>query len=1113
MDSYIRRKSKEISNSLRLSKILRKNLIKKEKKPFQYIDDDNNYIDYFLEIGVKPEIFTQNFLYELSFNEIKLKLKPEIISKFPDINKKSIIVDNNELINQVFPNGLNLIEAKEKPDPNFFAIMSDNYLFNVTYRYKYFACLIIYESIGDYKKLYNIYKNIKDDDKNCIYNNFYIPKCLCLVSIHPCIDKFEAILKCIYENIINNKFSEIFLHQLIEEIVMKIPKIPHGYKIVFINLAGNQIELTEKKLNEYPSIHINLAKLFAKFKVDTILEIFKFILYEGKLLFFSSKIYGLTNIIMSFLFLLSPLQYQYQVISILPKDKYFYIESDIPYIFGINERYNENFFVYNKLNLILKEKELICIVDLDEKSFVTIPPKYTTKEYPNIPKHLKEIIENNIQQYYNYLKNSSKINLNTKATKIEPIENKVKEQNERYQLIFYKFMISLLSDYPKYLNKTKLMKENNMNENDINNMIDINSYLNSVNAFERDFYKKIFKTKMFKEFIMKRFNPKNSLEKIEAIFFEEKINENNAINKVFRKSKIKEQNTLLSSKEYDYISEPEIIDLSSQNLKNEYIELFKDKKFITDQCLIKGYLIELKNDNSFNYKYYIFPSLLDINSLLININYPPPPMLYKYIDLINAKMVKVSSVTFFDNVNTKNNFAENDLYICYILLWCLTCWYTEDKEKIYRFGKMLQILDKIKYQKNEIYNLIIEYLNVYEYSDDDIFYIYIKLLNNKLHPNVNIFNIIFDVIKRKLNENKNQNLMEILLNNDKKNNQIIQSKISQNPEILFTKRTLRTESDSENIIISDDIKFKCYSKCIGCRKIIDIGKICFNLNDIYIKNNNGVDMIKCYHKDKNGKECMYYNCLKLKIEFGTELFNNKLNNGSTCKYINVPLLSPTALKERLYKLSKYYKELNEKIDISNFQKAYQTEFWNSLWYFQLHGIDISFILLYSLDEKNNIDIGKNELSKSIKEEKIKSKAYNQELIISKNCSNKKYENDDLYIQIVHQFAFVQNLGMISYKNIFLFEDNISYNELPLIFKDDIHYKENAGAPLKKATLTRSITNKDIRESFVENNNNDINFLKQNDKNKAHTLKNSSSSPMIIISPNIYKLNNQNIQKK
>ena len=315
------------------------------------------------------------------------------------------------------------------------------------------------------------YQKVKQDSKEATYR-----------------DKFEEILKSIYENTINNKFNEIFLNQLIEEIIMKIPKIPQGYKFVILCLNQKQIDLTEKKLNDYPTIHIDLSRLFALFKISIILEIFKFILYEGQIIFFSSKIYDLTNIIMSFLFLISPFEYQYQVISILPKNQYFYIESDLPYIFGVNEKYSQNFFVDNKLDL---KQKMVCIVDLDEKTFETIPKKYNTKEYPDIPKHFKEIIDNNIQQYYKYLINSAKKNLenvnNSNKDNIKPneiIEYKPKEQNEQYQLIFHKFMTTILSEYPKYLYKTKPIKENKEKENDINNMIDITSYLNSVNLSE-----------------------------------------------------------------------------------------------------------------------------------------------------------------------------------------------------------------------------------------------------------------------------------------------------------------------------------------------------------------------------------------------------------------------------------------------------------------------------------------------------------------------------------------------------------------------------------------------------------------------------------------------------
>ena len=87
--------------------------------------------------------------------------------------------------------------------------------------------------------------------------------------------------------------------------------------------------------------------------------------------------------------------------------------------------------------------------------------------------------------------------------------------------------------------------------------------------------------------------------------------------------------------------------------------------------------------------------------------------------------------------------------------------------------------------------------------------------------------------------------------------------------------------------------------------------------------------------------------MKLKFRYETELFNHTLKSVTTSKYFSMPLLSPTALKEKLFKLSKYYKDLDEKINIEYFKKEHKKEFWNSIWYFNLHGIDISFILPYN----------------------------------------------------------------------------------------------------------------------------------------------------------------------
>ena len=70
----------ENANSYNISEI--------EKK---YFEEDNNLIDYFVEVGVNPEVFKNNFLYNSdSISDINSNILPQIITKFPKIDKKYI---------------------------------------------------------------------------------------------------------------------------------------------------------------------------------------------------------------------------------------------------------------------------------------------------------------------------------------------------------------------------------------------------------------------------------------------------------------------------------------------------------------------------------------------------------------------------------------------------------------------------------------------------------------------------------------------------------------------------------------------------------------------------------------------------------------------------------------------------------------------------------------------------------------------------------------------------------------------------------------------------------------------------------------------------------------
>ncbi len=129
--------------------------VETEKK---FFEEDNNFIDYFMEIGAKPDIFKFNFLYEAKTpDEISENLIPQIICKFPISDKRNIVIEN-VMVNQIFPQGFKILESEKKPKPVFYCVILDNQLYSAIYTRKYLACLVIYESIESYQQLNEKYK-------------------------------------------------------------------------------------------------------------------------------------------------------------------------------------------------------------------------------------------------------------------------------------------------------------------------------------------------------------------------------------------------------------------------------------------------------------------------------------------------------------------------------------------------------------------------------------------------------------------------------------------------------------------------------------------------------------------------------------------------------------------------------------------------------------------------------------------------------------------------------------------------------------------------------------------------------------------------------------------
>ena len=1003
-------------------------LTEDEKK---FFSEDNNFIEYFLEIGIKPDIFANNNIpIESNLYEINSKLKPEIISKFPFFDKKSMSIDST-IIDYVFPNGFRAITSQTIPKPEFFSLILDNQFYSSVYSYKYIACLIIYENLIIYKQIYDSYSNKSNDTSNVTinaFNNIYVPKCLCLASVHPSLNKFELILNSIYTTY--GMHEHFFLDLLIEKLICLTPKIPRGFKKVHLKIGNNFIDLTETKMNELPTINTNLKELFSLFKIDKIIDIFKFILYEMKIVFFSCKIRDVTNTIMSFLQLLNPFTYQYRILSVLPKKCYYFIEDENPCIFGVNETFFNSFFEDNKL---LIDKIVICVVDIDRKDYYL---KYaggniSAKSYPLIPKHLKEKIDKRVEEF--------------KKSK------KKEETSEGYQEIFFRFMINLLKDYPKYLKKSF-----NGNSNKLQDMIDKEAYINAQNSGEKEFYKKIIESQMFYELIAKRMMPKDYREKMQALFFEEKLNVKHAQKKLIRSNKILEQNVLLPSRDYDY-EEPGIIidsyetNASFNELDSNTVNFFHNYNYINKEiCLPRGYKVMPGNTkNALCFYYYLFPILLSEKLFKFNCkHYTVPQNLNLKIIKKNEDIIHNCFIKFDDGKKTKSGELQNDLYICYLVLFSLSLWYTDKEERDARFKNLLVILTIMEKHDMEAIELLFKTL--INLGEEQLAYNLYKKFN-RMH--INLTWTIFSLMSKILHKKQNIYSGSIKENNERDSMTFTNININN-----FRTRSIKLP-DIDDDILGEEILFEPFGVCLECRSQINLGKICTNLS---IKELDKSNRFRC--------RCGNSSLQKLNFKIGTELYNQMISKDSSSVKKGIVLYSPTTLKKKLLYLSNLYS--NSKFDVEKFSINYPDEFWNSIWYFQLKGIDISFILPYVKPVKIKKFVGANNINNFINF--ITDTTYDHFNKEFKNPNNKvekvkinkiKYNNDNIFIQHVYQISIIKIIGMIIYKPIDIYTGNISFNEKILMVTDSKkknktdfeEIKEAKEKPKKSIMYSNSIT--------------------------------------------------------
>ena len=752
--------------------------------------------------------------------------------------------------------------------------------------------------------------------------NYFIPKCICLVSIHPYVKLYQKILTNIYNYGLST--NKIPLENIITNLIIEVPIPPRGLYSINYNYAFNEInsnnnQSISRAQSQYmvqPSLNqqqiqplqstennkllvteIDLKRFNSNLSFTCKLETIKHILFGSKILFFSSKnLNTLSDTILSFLSLIFPFKYPFQVSSYLHKDNYRILESISPFIMGINEEYDKNFFEKNDITL---EGMNVFIVDLDKKDTEKNYELFSDEEFPDFPNKLLSNLEKELKSL------DSNDNNDNNKEKIN------REFNEQYQEKFFHFFCEILKGYEDYLN-LDFFKPKDDTTTSIDTLFHCDQFTKNSNHYQSDynFYEKFVNdSQLFADFIYKRMLPRNNKELMDILIVNDYLT--SIKKKIKFRNKDTEQNEYQIKNKYVVPKPRELSEIETSKVLSLIIELSQ-----------KGQIIRKSkpdNKNNLLFSYTLFP-ILDFNIYCNNENlnqYIPPPDYSEEIDAINSDVISKSSLG--QNMD-RNLEMKNYLYLTWLEIWAFTFWYNDNTEKYYRFDQMLDVLDKVIHHEMNIFNLMFDVLNKHG-EPQMMFKLYQKLLQLKINPSTFIYNIISNILDKKQIKN---------LADEMKKNSSKQLKFNDYYEKKYRERTFLSIND--NLPLDTKPKFYYDYLCISCNQKINLLNICKDFQNI----RNDILWVKCKH-------CQDYYLPKIIVKFGLNYITNTQSKSTSIE--DFVLHSPYNLKINIK--NAVVRQYGMDINISNFKSQFQPLFWNFIWYCAIHHLDYNILLPYS----------------------------------------------------------------------------------------------------------------------------------------------------------------------
>ena len=508
-----------------------------DKNLSQFLEGTDNIVDFFLVVGV-PNKYIQGNIEEVS------ELKPEVLSQFPRWSPNMDLPDSIPTF--CFPWGAQVHRGSSNVVSGIFnQILTDEHG-----KLIYLTCLKTYEDIEERrsfdtklslntsspKKLSSInfpssQSPLKSSpDSGEIIKAFkrtatgpaqlkkhssftlnsqktLLPKCLVLVSRVPFMQTFQGILSNLFH--MTSRKLRYPIECYISHLVLQVPMPLQGKCSVLYNLENVPYHFEYPKLNQLPLLDINLGILFRSLDVENILYLFRNITLEYPVIFMSTNEKKLTSCSFGMLSLVFPFRWSLVYVPLLPEELLDYVTSPVNFIFGVHSKY--------KAEVLQMCPENACVVDLDKNIIECLNSNIKVSafkaeedcELPCLPPHYSKKL----------LKKLNKILLDCGALKskslILPEAELDLESTTAIREAFFEFFVGILKRF-----KCFLIHEKDSEERGVFNK---RGFLTLSPKSDRKYLRLLLRTQMFANFCEANISPKNNQERLEVLFFTEKI--------------------------------------------------------------------------------------------------------------------------------------------------------------------------------------------------------------------------------------------------------------------------------------------------------------------------------------------------------------------------------------------------------------------------------------------------------------------------------------------------------------------------------------------------------------------------------------------------------------